>query len=83
MITIHYLANLRETLDCSSEQIDWSGGDVAALLRLLRQRGEPWSSALAPEHIYKVAINQEIVHGEQATIAPGAEVAILPPVTGG
>ncbi len=83
MLQIHYMAKLREQLDVINERIDWAGGTVDELLNVLRGRGEPWQSTLSPANVYKVAVNQEIVHDFQAQVAPDAEVAILPPVTGG
>lgn len=83
MLTINYMAKLREELDCSTEQIEWQGGTVDELLDFLRQRGEPWQSTLSAANVYKVAINSEIVHDTSARLAPDAVVALLPPVTGG
>ncbi|NLA51642.1 MAG: MoaD/ThiS family protein [Alcaligenaceae bacterium] len=83
MLTINYMAKLREELDCSTEQIEWQGGTVDELLDFLRQRGEPWQSTLSAANVYKVAINNEIVHDTSAQLAPDAVVALLPPVTGG
>lgn len=83
MLTINYMAKLREELDCSTEQIEWQGGTVDELLSLLRQRGEPWESTLSTANVYKVAINNEIVHDNSAAVTANATVALLPPVTGG
>lgn len=83
MLTINYMAKLREELDCSTEQIEWQGGTVDELLSLLRQRGEPWESTLSTANVYKVAINNEIVHDNSAVVTANATVALLPPVTGG
>ena len=52
MLTINYMAKLREELDCSTEQIEWQGGTVDELLNILRQRGEPWQSTLSSANIY-------------------------------
>lgn len=83
MLTINYMAKLREELDCSTEQIEWQGGTVEELLSLLRQRGEPWESTLSSANVYKVAINNEIVHDNSVAVTANATVALLPPVTGG
>ena len=83
MLTINYMAKLREELDLSSEQIEWKGGTVDELLNFLRNRGEPWQSTLSAANVYKVAINNEIVHEHTARVAEDAVVALLPPVTGG
>ncbi|WP_432784339.1 hypothetical protein AAEX37_01312 [Oligella sp. MSHR50489EDL] len=83
MLSINYMAKLREDLDLSHERIEWQGGSVADLLSLLRSRGEPWQSTLSPANVYKVAVNNEIVHDLNAHVAADAVVALLPPVTGG
>ena len=83
MLTINYLAKLREELDLSTEKIEWQGGTVNELLDHLRQRGEPWQSTLSAANVYKVAVNGEIVHDTTAQVDSQAEVALLPPVTGG
>ena len=83
MLTINYMAKLREELDCPTEQIEWQGGTVDELLNFLRERGEPWQSTLSSANIYKVAINSEIIHDNSVEVAANAVVALLPPVTGG
>lgn len=84
MLTINYMAKLREELDCSTEQIEWQGGTVDELLSFLRQRGEPWQSTLSAANVYKVAVNSEIIHDNKASyLDSNAVVALLPPVTGG
>lgn len=82
MITILYFGRLREQLGCHQENLDWEGGTVTALLTFLRSRGEVWSSALAPNQVYRVVVNRSILYGD-GDIPPDAEVGILPPVTGG
>ncbi len=82
MLNIIYLAKLKEQLATSEETIDWPGGHADALIMLLRNRGAPWKDALAPEKIYKLAVNQVIVH-DNVYIPANADVAFLPPVTGG
>ena len=82
MIRIRYFGVLQDQLACQEEQLEWTGLNTDELLALLRQRGEPWASALAADKIFKIVLNQEILHAP-APIADGAEVGILPPVTGG
>ena len=82
MIHIRYFGVLQTRLNVREEQLPWHGGDSDALLAQLRARGEPWHSALAPERIFKIAINRQLIHAN-APIADGAEVGLLPPVTGG
>ncbi len=85
MIHIRYFGILQTALNTREEQIEWSHsstGDTDALLAQLRARGEPWFSALAPEKVFKIAVNRQLIHSNSA-IADGAEVGFLPPVTGG
>lgn len=82
MITIVYFGPLKLLQPAGREALPWSGGSTEALLQQLRQRGPDWAQALAPERIFKLALNQRLLHGP-AEIADGDEVAILPPVTGG
>lgn len=82
MIQLLYFGVLKETLGLEREVLDWSGGSTAQLLARLRARGEDWERALAPERVFRLAINQELVIGD-VDIPLGAEVGILPPVTGG
>ncbi len=83
MITIIYFGVLKAELNCASEEIPWqTGDDVQYLLETLRARGEPWQETLRPERIFKIAIDEELIH-DNAAIPCGAKVAILPPVTGG
>ena len=81
MIRILYFGVLQETLG-SEESVAWEGGDSDTLLAWLRTRGDVWAQALAPEKIFRVVVNQEIILNN-ATIPVGDEVGILPPVTGG
>lgn len=82
MITVIYMAKLKEQLAISEEKIDWETGKISDLITLLRQRNQTWADTLAPKNIYKIAINHKIVHGD-IDIPAEAEVAFLPPVTGG
>lgn len=54
-----------------SQLLDWLGG-----------RGPNYAAALERRAMIKVAINQEYVDPD-APVAPGDEVALFPPVTGG
>jgi molybdopterin synthase sulfur carrier subunit len=82
MIRVLYFGVLKQTLQREQEQLDWSGGSTADLLALLRARGDDWAQALAPERVFRLVVDQQMVLGD-AVIADGAEVGILPPVTGG
>ena len=82
MIHIRYFGVLHTRLSTREEQLSWHGGDSDALLAQLRARGEPWLSELAPERIFKIALNRQLIH-TNTVIADGAEIGFLPPVTGG
>lgn len=82
MILIRYFGLLREQLQVDQEHIEWNGASTDDLMVFLRKRNDVWGSALAPERIFKIALNQTLLH-ESTFIPDGAEVGILPPVTGG
>lgn len=82
MITVLYLGHLSDLFGQSTEQLAWTGGTTEDLLTLLKSRGEPWLSALQPNKIFRIAVNKMIQH-DTADILDGAEIGILPPVTGG
>lgn len=82
MIRILYFGVLKETLGRAEESLEWSGGHTGDLLACLRARGAEWAEALAPGKVFRLVVDQQIVRGE-VPVADGAEVGILPPVTGG
>jgi len=83
MIQLRYFASLRERLGIGDEAVTLPDDvdTVAGLQRWLQDRGEPWSGALADEHLL-IAVNQKITE-RSASIRDGDEVAWFPPVTGG
>ncbi|MDO4227216.1 MoaD/ThiS family protein [Neisseria sp.] len=82
MITILYFGVLKQQLRTAQESIEWQGGTGEDLLALLRARGSEWESALASERIFRLVINKKI-SGWGDAIPDGAEIGLLPPVTGG
>jgi len=56
--------------------------DVRGLLDWLATRGPGYAEALRSRGVVRVAVNQTHV-GPDHPVAPGDEVAIFPPVTGG
>ena len=82
MITITYFGNLKDLLQRSEERIEWESGDTELLLSTLRERGDAWREALAPDNIFRVVVNEEMVF-MPIEIQAGDRVALLPPVTGG
>ena len=83
-VTIKFFASLRETLRISQESVDVPVGvvTVADLRHHLRARGDLWAEALAENKAIRMALNHEMVHGE-VTLVDQAEVAFVPPGTGG
>jgi molybdopterin synthase sulfur carrier subunit len=78
-----YFASLREQVGSAGEVL--SPGAIACvgdLLETLRARGGPWADALGGGRRVLVAVNQEMARPE-TPLAPGDEVALFPPVTGG
>ncbi|RMX03046.1 MoaD/ThiS family protein [Corticibacter populi] len=82
MITITYFGPLKQLQPAGTETLDWPGGSTEELLAQLRQRGPDWAEALQPGRIFKLALNQQLLHAP-ALVRDGDAVAILPPVTGG
>lgn len=82
MITILYFGVLKQRLGKTTEQMEWQGGTGWDLLNLLQQRGEDWADALAMGKVFRLVINKKISDWE-SNIPDGAEVGLLPPVTGG
>ena len=84
MITLVYLARLREALGTSAEKVEppHEVGTVAALLAWLRSRGGVWAAELAPGRAVRVAVNFGVARTD-TPIKAGDEIALFPPVTGG
>lgn len=83
-VQLVYLARLRETFGTSGEAFELPENvhTVAALTRELATRGGAWAVELAPGRAFRVAVNHAVVQPD-APVAPGDEVALFPPVTGG
>lgn len=83
-IKILYFARLREAFACAEENVALPADvqSVAGLIAWLAARGGVWADELGGKRVFRVAINQDMVRPD-ASIPPGAEVAIFPPVTGG
>ncbi len=83
-VKVLYFAKLREKFGVESEELELSGDHVfaAAIVDLLRKRGEPWATSLALDAGYRMAVNQTLA-GLVTPVKDGDEVAIFPPVTGG
>ncbi len=79
-----YFAWLRERVGFAEEEVA-PPADVAtvgALIAWLRGRGENYEAAFVRPDVVRAAVNQ--VHAKHdRPIAPGDEIALFPPVTGG
>jgi molybdopterin synthase sulfur carrier subunit len=84
MITVLYLARLREALGTGSERMELPATvtDLSGLRTLLIARGGPWAQELAPGKPVRAAVNQDMAP-DDARVADGDEIAFFPPVTGG
>ena len=78
-VTVLYFAAARERTGTSKESVEFSGGTVKHLIDALRAR-HPELERLLP-HL-RVAVNQEFARAEDV-VPDGAEVALIPPVSGG
>ena len=81
---ILYFAWLKGQIGTAEEEVrpPASVTTVAALLDWLEARGAGYAAALANREVVRVAVNQEYA-GPDHRVAPGDEIALFPPVTGG
>ena len=79
-----YFAWLRTRIGTAEENVDPPAEvrTVAALIEWLKARGPNFAEALKNQKLVRVAVNKEYV-GYDHALAPGDEVALFPPVTGG
>ena len=79
-----YFAWLRTRIGTAEETVELPAEvrTVAALVKWLKSRGPNFAEALKTQKLVRVAVNQEYV-GYDHLLAPGDEVALFPPVTGG
>ena len=83
-VKLVFLASLRDSLNCPEEAVHLpdSVRTIADLTQWLHQRGGAWQTHLSPPKLWRVAQNQVLV-GSATVLEDGAEIAFLPPVTGG
>jgi sulfur-carrier protein len=81
---ILYFAWLRTRIGTAEETVEPPTGieTVAGLVEWLKTRGPGFAEALRQQKLVRVAVNKEYV-GWDHPVAPGDEVALFPPVTGG
>ncbi len=79
-----YFAWLRTRIGTAEEIVEppASVRTVAALIEWLRSRGPGFADALKNQRLVRVAVNKVYV-GLDHPLAPGDEVGLFPPVTGG
>jgi len=84
MVTLVYLARLRESLGLRSEVVELPPqiGNVAGLLSWLRGRGGRWAAELEAGRAVRVAVNFDMANAD-TPVRAGDEIAFFPPVTGG
>lgn len=83
-IRLLYFAWVRDRIGVAEEQVapPEAVTDVAGLVSWLRTRGPRYEAALRNDRVVRVAVNQRFAKPGDA-IAPGDEIAVFPPVTGG
>jgi molybdopterin synthase catalytic subunit len=79
-VTVLYFAQARERAGRASETIELPEGSRAADARAVLKRAHPELDPLWP-HL-ALAVNGSLADDE-APLPPGAELALLPPVSGG
>ncbi len=81
---ILYFAWLRQRVGAGEETVDPPAEvrDVAGLVEWLKTRGPGHAEALRDTSAIRIAVNQEFA-AMDAAIAPGDEIALFPPMTGG
>ncbi len=81
-IQVRFFAAIREAVGTASLTLDTQAATVGALRDELIARGGVWADALARGKSVRASVNQAMAD-DAAPLAPGAEVAFFPRVTGG
>jgi sulfur-carrier protein len=82
MIHIKYFAKYREWIQMPGEALDAAPENIGELKRLIRDKHANALKMLDDSRCI-VAVNQQVVHGDEVLLRSGDEVAFYPPVTGG
>jgi sulfur-carrier protein len=79
-----YFAWLKQRTGVAEEEVSPPAEvtDVATLLAWLKSRGPGYAAALKDLSVVRVAVNQEFAPFDRH-LAPGDEIALFPPLTGG
>jgi molybdopterin synthase sulfur carrier subunit len=81
MIRVLLFGRLRDVAGWREAAIEPAPSTLAALKGLIAERWPDLAEALASPGI-QAAVNRGLVRGD-ATLGPGAEVAFMPPMSGG
>ena len=82
-MAVRFFGSLREAIGAEAVAVDFAGGTVATLKARLRDQLPAAAAQAALAAGVQVAVNQVLAPSDDTPIAPGDEVALLPPVTGG
>ena len=83
MIKLVYFAWLREAIGVAEETLLLDApASLASIIERLRNVSDGHRRAFSDLARIRAAVNQDFA-GFEATVAPGDEVALFPPVTGG
>ena len=83
-VKLVFLASLRDSLSTQEESVQLPDGlqTIADLTTWLHARGDVWKTHLSAPKLWRVAQNHALV-SNATLLEPNAEIAFLPPVTGG
>ena len=76
-VTLKYFGRLEELVGAAEETLDLQAGTVAELKQAITAKYSDLADAS-----FTIAVDQQIAEDQQ-TIQPGAEIALLPPFSGG
>lgn len=81
-IRLRFFASLRESLGDGETVVVQAPTTVGAVRDLLRARGEPYATQLAPQRAVRAALDQVLCR-DTDPVTTACELAFFPPVTGG